>query len=250
MQIRLHLQRSLGVALPRCPDVHVDGDLVPSRKVERQPGRHKPAVVVRRRGVWIAIADPTERLDRLQVAIPRQVELVRDDELRAEEVARLAVLIQIQPVIASHHAGLHMRARFVAPRLDVAPDSYRVIGGVSGDRVSEIVGRNVAFEELKSELKRYGRDVEVYTERKDFASIIVNFEAEEELDYSIEVMISPVRVFPRPVIHHTEWASSRRLRVEGLLRKGSQDYDISDISKEEIIEHFLDEYKNYIEFEY
>ncbi len=109
---------------------------------------------------------------------------------------------------------------------------------------------NPAFEELKSELKRHGRDVEVYTERKDFASIIVNFEAEEELDYSIEVMISPVRVFPRPVIHYTEWASSRRLRVEGLLRKGPQDYDISDISKEEIIEHFLDEYKNYIKSEY
>jgi len=109
---------------------------------------------------------------------------------------------------------------------------------------------NPAFEELKSELKRHGRDVEVYTERKDFASIIVNFEAEEELDYSIEVMISPVRVFPRPVIHYTEWASSRRLRVEGLLRKGIQNYDISDISKEEIIEHFLNEYQNYIEYEY
>jgi hypothetical protein len=63
-------------------------------------------------------------------------------------------------------------------------------------------------------------------------------------------MISPVRVFPRPVIHYTEWASSRRLRNEGLLRKGPQNYDISDITKEEIIEHFLDEYKNYIEFEY
>ncbi|MGD8536802.1 MAG: hypothetical protein PVF66_13215 [Candidatus Aminicenantes bacterium] len=109
---------------------------------------------------------------------------------------------------------------------------------------------NPAFEELKSELKRYGRDVEVYTERKDFASIIVNFEGEEELDYSIEVMISPVRVFPRAVIHYTEWASSRRLRVEGLLRKGRPDYDISDIAKEEIIEHFLNEYKNYVEFEY
>jgi hypothetical protein len=109
---------------------------------------------------------------------------------------------------------------------------------------------NPAFKELKSELKRYGRDVEVYTERRDFASIIVNFEAEEELDYSIEVMISPIRVFPRPVIHYTEWASSRRLRVEGLLRTGIQNYDISDITKEEIIEHFLNEYKNYIEFEY
>jgi len=109
---------------------------------------------------------------------------------------------------------------------------------------------NPAFKELKSELKRHGREVEVYTERKDFASIIVNFEAEEELDYSIEVMISPVRVFPRPVIHYTEWASSRRLRVEGLLRKGIQNYDISEISKEEIIEHFLNEYQNYIEFEY
>lgn len=109
---------------------------------------------------------------------------------------------------------------------------------------------NPAFKELKSELKRYGRDVDVYTERPDFASIIVNYEGEEELDYSIEVMISPDRVFPRPVIHYTEWASSRRLRVQGLLRKGRQDYDISEISKEEIIEHFLDEYKNCIEFEY
>jgi len=119
-------------------------------------------------------------------------------------------------------------------------------------RVEEFYSKivNPAFEELKSELKRHGRDVEVYTERKDFASIIVNFEGAEELDYSIEVMISPVYVFPRPVIHYTEWASSRRLRVEGLLRKGRQDYDISDVTKEEIIEHFLNEYKNYIEFEY
>jgi len=109
---------------------------------------------------------------------------------------------------------------------------------------------NPAFEELKSELKKHAREVEVYTERRDFASIIVNFEGEEELDYSIEVMLSPVRVFPRPVIHYTEWASSRRLRIEGLLRKGVQDYDISDISKEEIIEHFLNEYKNYIGFDY
>ena len=109
---------------------------------------------------------------------------------------------------------------------------------------------NPALKQLKSELKKYGREVEVYTERRDYASIIVTFEGEEELDYSIEVMISPVRVFPRPVIHYTEWASSRRLRVEGLLRTGIQNYDISDITKEEIIEHFLDEYKNYIEFEY
>ena len=103
---------------------------------------------------------------------------------------------------------------------------------------------NPAFEELKSELKRHGREVEVYTERRDFASIIVCFESEEELDYSIEVMLSPGLAFPRPVIHYTEWASSRRLRAQGFLRKGIQDYDISDIKKEEIIEHFLIKYKN------
>jgi hypothetical protein len=103
---------------------------------------------------------------------------------------------------------------------------------------------NPAFEELKSEFKKYGRDVEVYSERRDFASIIVYFESEEELDYSIEVMLSPGLAFPRPVIHYTEWASSRRLRAEGFLRTGIQDYDISDVTKEEIIEHFLNEYKN------
>lgn len=103
---------------------------------------------------------------------------------------------------------------------------------------------NNAFEELKSELKKHGREVDVYTERRDFASIIVQFEGEEEFDYSIEVMLYPGLAFPRPVIHYTEWASSRRLRVEGLLRKGIQDYDISDITKDEIIEHFLNEYKN------
>ena len=103
---------------------------------------------------------------------------------------------------------------------------------------------NPAFEELKSELKKHGREVEVYTERRDFASIIVQFEGEEELDYSIEVMLYPGLAFPRPVIHYTEWASSRRLRVEGLLRTGIQDYDISDITIDEIIEHFLNEYRN------
>jgi hypothetical protein len=101
-----------------------------------------------------------------------------------------------------------------------------------------------AFEELKSEFKKHGREVEVYSERRDFASISIDFEGEEELDYSIEVMLSPGLAFPRPVIHYTEWASSRRLRAEGFLRKGIQDYDISDIKKEEIIEHFLNEYKN------
>ena len=112
-----------------------------------------------------------------------------------------------------------------------------------------------AFEELKSEFNKYGREVEVYTERRDFASIVLYFEGEEELDYSIEVKLSPGLAFPRPVIHYTEWASSRRLRAEGFLRKGIQVYDISDITKEEIIEHFLNEYRNltsehnkYIEF--
>ena len=104
---------------------------------------------------------------------------------------------------------------------------------------------NPAFEELKSEFKKHGREVEVYTERRDFSSIIVYFEGEEELDYSIEVMLFPGLAFPRPVIHYTEWASSRRLRAEGFLRKGIQNYDISDITKEEIIEHFLNEYKNF-----
>ena len=103
---------------------------------------------------------------------------------------------------------------------------------------------NPAFEELKSELKKHGRKVEAYTERRDFASIIVQFEGEEELDYSIEVMLYPGLAFPRPVIHYTEWSSSRRLRAEGLLRNGIQDYDISDITKEEIIEHFLNKYKD------
>jgi hypothetical protein len=103
---------------------------------------------------------------------------------------------------------------------------------------------NPAFEELKSELKKHGREVDVYTERRDYASIIVQFEGAEELDYSIEVMLYPGLAFPRPVVHFTEWASSRRLRVEGLLRAGIQDYDISDITIDEIIEHFLNEYKN------
>jgi len=85
---------------------------------------------------------------------------------------------------------------------------------------------NPAFEELKSELKKQGREVEAYTERRN-SSIIVQFESEEELDYSIEVVLSPGLAFPRPVIHYTEWASSRRLRAEGFLRKGIQDYDIS-----------------------
>ena len=97
-----------------------------------------------------------------------------------------------------------------------------------------------AFEELKTELERHGRKVGL-VKLEDYASITVTYEGIEEINYAIEVR---GRV-PYPEITLIE-RSGKRQMVEGTFRVGTQGFDVLDVSKEEIIRHFLNKYKSYI----
>jgi len=95
------------------------------------------------------------------------------------------------------------------------------------------------FEELKIELEKHGRRVEVYS-TEGHASITVEFEGIEECSYAIKVRVSPDRAFPYPEYSHTNKKDGKMYKSTHIfIRDGSQDYNISDISKEEIRKHFL-----------
>lgn len=95
------------------------------------------------------------------------------------------------------------------------------------------------FEELKTELEKHGRRVEVYS-TEEYASITVEFEGIEECSYAIKVRVSPDSAFPYTEYRYTNKKDGKVYEsTQGFIRGGSQDYNISDISKEEIREHFL-----------
>jgi hypothetical protein len=102
-----------------------------------------------------------------------------------------------------------------------------------------------AFEELKVELKKYLREVKV-SGGINSATIEVKNKGELELIYSIKVRILPGRTIPYPETHYRDKSKNKSYRAEGKLRYGSQEYDLSQITKDEIIEDFLSHYKRQI----
>jgi hypothetical protein len=102
-----------------------------------------------------------------------------------------------------------------------------------------------AFEELKTEMEKHQRDVKI-SSGTDSASIVVYINGEKEFDYSIKVRVHPQRAIPYPETRFRDRTDGKTYRAEGFLRSGSQDYSINDISKDEIIKHFLTDYKNQV----
>ncbi|GAH45528.1 unnamed protein product, partial [marine sediment metagenome] len=97
----------------------------------------------------------------------------------------------------------------------------------------------LAFEELKTELEKHGRRVEVYS-TEEYASITVEFKGIEECSYAIKVRVSPDRAFPYREHRYTNKKDGKVYEsTHGFIRGGSQGYNISDISKEEIRQDFL-----------
>jgi hypothetical protein len=97
-----------------------------------------------------------------------------------------------------------------------------------------------AFQEISDEMSRHGRHV---TQRHTEAasSLIVQHHGEEELRYRIAGQTFPTRILPCTEIRFRERAGNRRISVEGLIRSGS-DYQMADITKDEIIEDFVKHY--------
>ena len=103
-----------------------------------------------------------------------------------------------------------------------------------------------AFNEIKAELEKYGREVQVHGYEHG-ASITVSHQGQEQMRYSIEVRVGPGRAFPYPKLRLKDRNTGATFGSEGSLRSGGQDYDVTDISKGEIVRNVLDTYKPYIE---
>jgi hypothetical protein len=99
-----------------------------------------------------------------------------------------------------------------------------------------------AFEELKTELEKHQRKVLV-TRGDMAASIEVEHNGQFELKYSVRVRIGPRQAFPYPATQFRDKSDGKIYRAEGELRSGLQDYSIAEITKDEIIKHFLTNYK-------
>jgi len=102
-----------------------------------------------------------------------------------------------------------------------------------------------AFEEIKTELEKYQREVRV-SSGTDFASIVVSYKGEAELGYSIKVRMRAGSAFPYPETRFRDPTDGKMYRGEGFLRSGAQDYTVAQITKEEIIKHCLSDYKSHM----
>ena len=124
-----------------------------------------------------------------------------------------------------------------------APDDQerQDVAGVDEQRVkAEMFYASVAspaLAELKRELERYGRQVEVKSDLRSLATITVRHQGKEEFFYDIRVKIGPTSAMPYAV-----------MRYRG--KPGGTEYHdmasakpASEVTKADIIRHFMEHYR-------
>ncbi len=102
-----------------------------------------------------------------------------------------------------------------------------------------------AFTELKEELEKQGRKVDIYEGIGGDASISITYKGNEDFHYEIRISKG---LRPIPETRYLDMRSGKTLKSEGYFNPGTQDYSIANISRDEIIKHFLREYKDYVEY--
>ena len=103
-----------------------------------------------------------------------------------------------------------------------------------------------AFEEIEMELARHGRYVNI---RDTITSAVITVckEGEEELMYRVQGRTFPNGVLPYAEIRFRERKGLRLLTTESMFRSGSQGYALGDITKEEVIQNFIENYTKRVE---
>jgi hypothetical protein len=97
-----------------------------------------------------------------------------------------------------------------------------------------------AFNELKTELEKYGKTVKLYTRNVREQAIEVYSNYNLELAYSVAVDISPNGIHVYSKITSRDKKDGRRRNTAGRFSHG-----ISNITKDEVIQNFLNYYKRY-----
>ena len=98
-----------------------------------------------------------------------------------------------------------------------------------------------AYEELTIELERYGRSVNIRSSTSA-ATLSVTLDGEEEISYRLQGRTFPTGIRPFAEVRFRERKGLRIIRVESMLRSGSSDYVVSDVSGSEIIANFMEHY--------
>ncbi|MDG5767964.1 hypothetical protein QA596_10855 [Balneolales bacterium ANBcel1] len=103
-----------------------------------------------------------------------------------------------------------------------------------------------AFEEVADELKEYGRDIDVETERMA-ATIRVYHEGNEEFFFSIRSRPYREKEFSFPVLPLRD-DNGDYYRAEVFLKDGPLYHDVTNYNKDQIIEEFLHQYKRHMQW--
>lgn len=108
--------------------------------------------------------------------------------------------------------------------------------------INEIV--NPAFEELKTELEKQGREIEIY-DHDTSATLIVRREGDEEFRYAIRGRALRRAAVAFPELDEPD--TPRILRAEVVLRGGvAGEYELEEFTHHGIIEDFLNEYAKWM----
>jgi hypothetical protein len=99
-----------------------------------------------------------------------------------------------------------------------------------------------ALKELRAELEKHGREVTI-RESESSATLIVYADGAEEITYRIQFRPYPDRVLPIAEIRVRERKGLRLVSFESMIRSGKPDYRMADVGREEIIKHFLEQYR-------
>ncbi|MFB3886314.1 MAG: hypothetical protein ACE144_13910 [Thermodesulfobacteriota bacterium] len=102
-----------------------------------------------------------------------------------------------------------------------------------------------AFRKAENVLAKEGRFIKIY-EDEGYPCIEIS-ESSGQYSYKIKVRDYLKYIFPYPEIHFMKKQNGIMKKGIGTLRYGVQDYDISVIKEEEIVNHLVNDFKSLFE---
>ena len=98
-----------------------------------------------------------------------------------------------------------------------------------------------AFDEISEELAKHGRKVKVHNAGLS-AAMTITVDGTEEMTYRVRERQFPNGPLPYAEVRARERKGLRLVTIETMIRSGQPDYVLSDVTQQEIIDHFLQQY--------
>lgn len=102
-----------------------------------------------------------------------------------------------------------------------------------------------AFQDIRSELEKHGQRMKIERGSGYLSMTLMDAHGHEEFYYSIRVRTHRPASFAFPKFEPKD-ETKPISRAEVILRSGPASYDVSGLSREQLIRHFLHEYRKWI----